>query len=168
MARILERDEKGRISGFVTSEMTKMKMRKSSTHHWLNKKMPEGTGEKIREKLRGRKLPIETRKKIGDAHRGMKRPSETGRKISKALKGKKHKLSEEAKRSFKEKMSGENSPNWKGGISLSNYKEKIAGRKKPEQCEICGAMGRICFDHDHATGKFRGWLCVRCNGALGW
>ena len=45
--------------------------------------------------------------------------------------------------------------------------EKRAGRPRPEQCELCGAMGRICYDHNHQTGKFRGWICLRCNVALG-
>lgn len=26
---------------------------------------------------------------------------------------------------------------------------------------------RLHFDHDHATGQFRGWLCMSCNTALG-
>jgi Recombination endonuclease VII len=44
---------------------------------------------------------------------------------------------------------------------------------KTEQCEICGIyedaikaanpMRALCYDHDHATGKHRGWLCDRCN-----
>ena len=37
-------------------------------------------------------------------------------------------------------------------------------------CEVCGqrAGGReFHLDHDHATGKFRGWLCHSCNVALG-
>jgi len=45
--------------------------------------------------------------------------------------------------------------------------EKLAGRKKPLNCEICGSNKKICFDHDHETGKFRGWICGRCNTALG-
>lgn len=43
-------------------------------------------------------------------------------------------------------------------------------RPRPEMCELCGRSGgakALHLDHDHATGKFRGWLCVRCNMALG-
>lgn len=62
--------------------------------------------------------------------------------------------------------SGEKNTNWKGGRSMT-YMVKHPPRPKPERCEICGSMGRICFDHDHKTGKFRGWICDRCNVALG-
>lgn len=34
-------------------------------------------------------------------------------------------------------------------------------------CAICQRAGKICLDHIHATGKFRGWLCDRCNRTLG-
>ena len=79
-------------------------------------------------------------------------------------------------------MKEEKNPLWKGGISkdinkyMVNYrridKERKAGRKIPEQCEICGIPGAdlkrgLCYDHDHKTGEFRGWLCIRCNTALG-
>ncbi len=47
-------------------------------------------------------------------------------------------------------------------------REKLAGVPKPESCNICGSMARIVFDHDHATGKFRGWLCNECNAILGY
>ena len=47
--------------------------------------------------------------------------------------------------------------------------ETRAGRPKPASCEVCGRSGKICFDHDHrhVDGLFRGWLCNRCNLALG-
>lgn len=66
---------------------------------------------------------------------------------------------------------GEKCPRWKGGIS-SKYKRDNAPRQVSEFCEICGAFGNsfkrgLHFDHDHNTGKFRGWICVRCNLALG-
>lgn len=60
-------------------------------------------------------------------------------------------------------------------IRAKTYAEKnrikqviLAGREKPNECEICGDRDvRICYDHCHTTGLFRGWLCVRCNSALG-
>lgn len=67
-------------------------------------------------------------------------------------------------------MAGEKHPMWKGGITgkfLLDKREKAVGRKKPEHCELCGLVGRICYDHDHKTEKFRGWICHRCNVVLG-
>jgi hypothetical protein len=43
----------------------------------------------------------------------------------------------------------------------------VAGGPKPDACPICGRGGRICFDHSHATKRFRGWLCNSCNLILG-
>ncbi len=67
---------------------------------------------------------------------------------------------------------GEKSNAWKGGIGKwrterTKTLEEISGRAKPLVCEICGGGGKICFDHDHVTGKFRGWICHNCNTALG-
>jgi hypothetical protein len=49
---------------------------------------------------------------------------------------------------------------------------RLAGRPMPALCEVCarppiGKWKQLHFDHDHATGNFRGWLCHGCNTALG-
>ena len=50
--------------------------------------------------------------------------------------------------------------------------ELLAGRPAPDRCEVCGGeessrKQRMHYDHCHKTGKFRGWLCARCNMTLG-
>lgn len=39
--------------------------------------------------------------------------------------------------------------------------------ERAPNCEICGKECQTVFDHDHVTGRFRGWLCHHCNIALG-
>lgn len=47
------------------------------------------------------------------------------------------------------------------GLDLDSLPEVLS-------CEICGQTeGRMAFDHNHETGKFRGVLCNHCNVALG-
>lgn len=95
-------------------------------------------------------------------------------KSSKWLTGKKQ--SEESRKKKSEALKGNRSHLWVDGRSYSishvnavKLKNKIkrqetkAGRKKPESCDLCGDKVKICFDHDHITGKFRGWLCHGCN-----
>lgn len=48
-----------------------------------------------------------------------------------------------------------------------DMQERMAGRPRPDTCEVCNQEGVISFDHDHKTGKFRGWLCRECNSILG-
>ena|SRR5271154_3353530 len=49
-----------------------------------------------------------------------------------------------------------------------NYGDQVDTiRPCPELCELCNKRVAICFDHDHDTGKFRGWLCYGCNNGLG-
>jgi hypothetical protein len=62
-------------------------------------------------------------------------------------------------------QSGNKHPNWKGGKYGWNVRN--APRPRPDKCEACGSNGTICFDHDHITNKFRGWICMQCNFALG-
>lgn len=43
-------------------------------------------------------------------------------------------------------------------------------RPKPEFCECCGGppgKKSMALDHDHVTGKFRGWICHSCNLGIG-
>ena len=39
---------------------------------------------------------------------------------------------------------------------------------QPSSCEVCGKGGVLSLDHDHSTGRVRGWLCPGCNSALGY
>jgi hypothetical protein len=58
------------------------------------------------------------------------------------------------------------------GITLSDYDRMDA--EQGGTCAICAATesGKVgqffAVDHDHATGKVRGLLCIRCNSRLGW
>jgi hypothetical protein len=106
---------------------------------------------------KGYKPTEEHRRKLSERCKGEKLSEAHKKKISKSLKG----------RMPMNFGKGEKNPAWKGGITVLQKLERKAGRKKPEQCEICGAMGKICFDHNHRTGKFRGWICHRCNVVLG-
>lgn len=51
-------------------------------------------------------------------------------------------------------------------------RERLAGTSRPDVCDVCTKPGYgqqgIVFDHDHNTGKFRGWLCNSCNVVLGY
>lgn len=109
-------------------------------------------------------------KLIPPSMKGKKRSPQSIEKLRKFLTGRQ-----------RPEISGEKNGMWKGGISKDkeywkkrriNIRENKANRKRPEQCEICGILGKdlkrgLCYDHDHITGKFRGWICMRCNTTLG-
>ena len=142
-------------------------------------KMGNKTG---RQPTLGKKWKVVDSSKMGLANKGIRLKKGHRDKIKKAKKGiaSVWKNPEERKKkistSRKGKYAGKNNPMWKGGPSKysQRYKEKrllklekLAGRKQSEQCEVCGALGRICFDHNHETRLFRGWICARCNKILG-
>lgn len=69
------------------------------------------------------------------------------------------------------------------GACVACLTDKNAGRRRrglppptrdmPSACECCGAQkylpGRngLALDHCQETGRFRGWLCFKCNTAIG-
>jgi recombination endonuclease VII len=42
------------------------------------------------------------------------------------------------------------------------------GEEKHGPCEICGTYCKLSLDHDHNTGRARGWLCRKCNSGIGY
>lgn len=115
-------------------------------------------GVKLSSILKGRPKTAEHRKHISESRKGKYT------KEKNPFWGRKH--TEEAKKKNREAHMGSKSHNWKGGVSLG-YLRQFATRPQPKECEVCGGGGRIVFEHNHETGKFRGWLCVRCNWILG-
>lgn len=81
-------------------------------------KMTEECKKKIGIKAMGHFVSKETREKIGNANRGRIKSYEARKKLSDAMKGriapnKGQPMSEEQRK----KISGENSPHWKGGVT---------------------------------------------------
>jgi hypothetical protein len=59
-------------------------------------------------------------------------------------------------------------------VRAREYQRRYAGlpqptRPEPKNCENCERSSKkaLSLDHCHITGKFRGWLCHRCNTAAG-
>lgn len=56
----------------------------------------------------------------------------------------------------------------RGFAKLLEKMELIAEYPRPSECEICfSSDSKIVFDHCHNKDTFRGWICNRCNTALG-
>jgi hypothetical protein len=37
----------------------------------------------------------------------------------------------------------------------------------PDICKICKRKTKLSLDHNHKTGKIRGWICSQCNSIMG-
>lgn len=110
----------------------------------------------------------EHRHALGKAWRGKKRPKETVEKIRAFMKANPN--SGQFQKGQRPKNYGiRNSKHW---VSRWHEEYEEAIKNKPDACEVCKTLEsqmtrKLCFDHNHSTGKFRGWLCGKCNTALG-
>jgi hypothetical protein len=168
----LSEETKKKISdankGRYPSEETKKKMskaKKGEKHPFFGKHHSEETKKKISEANKGensfwygKHFTKATRKKMSEASKGKYHSEETKKKISDANKGKHH--SEETKKKISEAKKGENNPNYKGGISLKEFKDAYglepAEWKKLAQeirkrdnftCQLCGKKGATSVHH---------------------
>jgi len=144
--------------------------------------------------IKGSKMTKEQKKRLSDAHLGSIHSGsfkkghkslwnkDTAKKMSEKMSGSKHHLWKggdinltaikrwklrNKDKIIKDRLENKDYINAKALERKIKKQENLAGRKRPEQCEICGSIGRICYDHCHTTGKFRGWICIRCNSVLG-
>jgi len=137
--------------------------------HWTKMPNKEDILERMRQKKIGKRMSDETKEKISDSQKriGNKPPNWKGKRRSQH-----HKDSVSAYLTGRPRldMRGPQNPLWKDGISKDiktyaknyelNKKEKLAGRKISEQCEICGIPAselsrRLSYDHNHVTGVFQ-------------
>jgi hypothetical protein len=59
--------------------------------------------------------------------------------------------------------------NIKNKYSLSGIEEfKELCIKQDYKCLICCESNKLCIDHCHVSGKFRGIICMQCNSGLGY
>lgn len=74
----------------------------------------------------------------------------------------------------KVKITRRSKTTWRCSTDVNNrsrdYKRAYRQGKKNqllEKCEICGTSEKLCWDHNHTTGNFRGTLCGPCNKGIG-
>ena len=90
--------------------------------------------------------------------------------MSRSSRGEKKYLYHICKDCSKAKSNPEYQRDWelkkKYGISLEEYRQESA--KRSNRCDICNNIVKtLHVDHDHVSGKVRGYLCGSCNRALG-
>lgn len=66
-------------------------------------------------------------------------------------------------------------------LDITNQELKSFREHHSNRCDICGKYetantrpdakttpNKLCADHNHNTGQFRGFICVQCNRNMGW
>ena len=54
-----------------------------------------------------------------------------------------------------------------GDILLRNLKKQNPQPPAGTPCACCTRINKLFCDHDHATAKFRSWICRNCNSGMG-
>ena len=142
--------------------MPKIGYKQTKEHRKKLKKSHSGQFQKGHKTNNGRKQTDKHKEKIRLKLIGNTHGFQKGDKTNKAKFGSKNGMFNKGYL-----LKGKKNGRYKDGLTKLQKQEKTAGRKKPEQCEICGSMDVISFDHNHETGEFRGWICRRCNRTLG-
>jgi hypothetical protein len=106
---------------------------------------------------KGLKMGVELCEKLSKAHKGVLLSEKHKESMSKAKKGKKPKNFEWFYENFSLKQSGENHPNWKGGVNPESQKERYSMEyiiwregvyaRDNWTCQSCGQRGGILNAH---------------------
>ena len=110
--------------------------------------------------------------KIGDRKRKHARERYKIKKVEISQKRKDTWQFDRVRRRFKIALSSSRSWAKKKGYTPCFASEMEISTAFTGACEICGRTEdhltrRLNLDHDHETGKFKGWLCTACNRAIG-
>lgn len=123
--------------------------------------------------IKGSKMTEEQKNRISLGRKGKGIKNTNGFKVGDTPfnKGKKCNWTSERNKTNNPNKGMEKHWNWKGGNNTRTMRKK-APRPMPNNCEICGIPGSelkkgLCYEHNHKTGEFRGWVCGRCNTVMG-
>lgn len=127
------------------------------TSFWKGKKLSKEHREKMSIAGKLKVFTLEHRKNISKSKMGVKATLETIEKLSISHKGQHSSKATEFKKGDK-RISGENNPNWKGGVTSLNEKIRKSGEYKDWRiavfkrddytCQECGSRG-VTLHADH-------------------